>query len=104
MNNPLFNMKSVLKRSFKANVRAGSGAETKSFGSTTLALGYITYLKRQGSESVSNSRIRIRTYQIEKQYPDPYGKGLDPEHRLRILFVFEYNYCSTTGIHYFRQH
>jgi hypothetical protein len=44
MNNPLFNMKSVIKRSFKANVgagagsraRAGAGAETKSFGSTTL--------------------------------------------------------------------
>jgi hypothetical protein len=28
MNNPLFNMKSVIKYSFKANAGAGAGAET----------------------------------------------------------------------------
>ncbi len=44
MKNPLFNMKSVIKGSYKANVvagagsraGAGTGAETKSLGSTTL--------------------------------------------------------------------
>jgi hypothetical protein len=37
MKNQLFNMKSVIKGSYKANV--GAGAETKSYGSTTLVLG-----------------------------------------------------------------
>jgi hypothetical protein len=36
MKNPLFNTKSVIKGSYKANVGAGARAETKSFGSTTL--------------------------------------------------------------------
>jgi hypothetical protein len=39
MNNPLFNMKSVIKDSYKANVgllKVGVRAETKCFGSTTL--------------------------------------------------------------------
>jgi hypothetical protein len=38
MTNPLFNKKSVIKSSYKAIVGAGagSGAETKSFGSTTM--------------------------------------------------------------------
>ncbi len=48
---------------------------------------FITSLKRQGSGSVSNSQIRIKLKSSirigilsEKQDPDPYQKGLDPQH------------------------
>jgi hypothetical protein len=44
MKNPLFEMKSVIKGKHKAKV--GAGAETKSFGSTTLHTGtvYLQYV------------------------------------------------------------
>jgi hypothetical protein len=57
----------------------------------TYCFRYITSLKRQrfGYGSVSNSRIRIRIKWLnEKDYWDPYQKGLDPQHWLRKIYYY----------------
>jgi hypothetical protein len=55
MKNLLFNIKSVIKGSYKANV--GAGAETKSFGSTTLVYSDESPLR---AKKFDNIRITFR--------------------------------------------